>query len=909
MAELIPIGGIDAPASAPASIGGLSIAALSSGAIVQASVQSDTTLALTVADRNGFALASTSVVSSGPLSRPDVVGLSGGGFVLGWTVQNAGARGFDVVAQLFDATARPTSGLLTLSAATDLSQRNVQLAALPGGGFVAAWEQSGDAAAAGVRARVFAADGTPASGELTLAGANADRTLTDLVGLGNGGFVAATFAAGGGDSRASVFGAGAQAVAEVVLATGISELAATATGFVAAGGVVTGGGAGQIGTLRTQAFSFDGAAAGPISTASSGLAIGPVELQTLANGSLVAAFGGAGFYLDAAGRQTGQFVIGTQFFYQANSIPSTFLDSVEVAPLPGDGFVLSADVRTRFSSLASYSSTLYLPLVAGTNDSDRFVGSDALDLYAGGAGADTLIGAGNSDYFRGEQGDDALFGGPGRDRLFGGAGADYLDGGDDEDVLEGGEGDDIYVIASGDTILEASGAGFDRVIATSTATLSPFGAEVEALQLADAQGIESYNLYGNGWTQIIVGNYGNNLLADGNAPAGAPDTLVGLRGDDSYFVIGPQTLIREHPGEGFDRLIVTAAAGSFQLNAGAEVERLTAEGGSMIGDANINIAGNGFSQRIEGNAGANILSSGGGGGVDTMAGGLGDDTYRVFATGDVIDDTGGFDTVYASGTSYFLYSTAAVEYLSTSEQAATTPIYLVGNGAAQVIAGNWGDNILNGRGGDGVAPPDTLIGLYGNDTYGVFSQGDVVREVAGQGSDVVYASTSYQLRAGTEIEALAAVNGAASDAYTLRGNEFAQTVVGNAGANTLDGRGGNDTLVGLGGADVFAFTTAPAAGNVDMVQDFAAEDRIGLASDVFAAVTADGIAAGELVLGTAAQDADDRLLYDQATGRLFYDADANGAGAAVLFAQLSPGTALTAASFVAVAPVSDLPGA
>jgi Ca2+-binding RTX toxin-like protein len=400
----------------------------------------------------------------------------------------------------------------------------------------------------------------------------------------------------------------------------------------------------------------------------------------------------------------------------------------------------------------------------------------------------------------------------------------------------------------------------------------------------------------------VIGTEAADLL---QGQAGQAATMTGLGGDDTYRIAHDATQIVELVGAGTDTLVVTAAAGSYLLNAGAEVELLRAEAGS----APINIGGNGFSQRIEGNDGANILSSGGGGGVDTMAGGLGDDTYRVFATGDVIDDTGGFDTVYASGTSYFLYSTAAVEYLSTSEQAATTPIYLVGNGAAQVIAGNWGDNILNGRGGDGVALPDTLIGLYGNDTYGVFSQGDVVREVAGQGNDVVYASTSYQLRAGTEIEALAAVNGAATDAYTLTGNEIAQTVVGNAGANVLDGRGGSDTLIGLGGADTFAFTSVLGTGNVDTVQDFGAEDRIGLASDLFSAVTNGGIEAGELVLGTAAQDADDRLLYDQATGRLFYDADANGAGAAVLFAQFSPGTALTAASFTTLAPVSDLPGA
>lgn len=159
---------------------------------------------------------------------------------------------------------------------------------------------------------------------------------------------------------------------------------------------------------------------------------------------------------------------------------------------------------------------------------------------------------------------------------------------------------------------------------------------------------------------------------------------------------------------------------------------------------------------------------------------------------------------------------------------------------------------------------------------------------------------------------LAAVNGAAADAgsaYTLRGNEFAQTVVGNMAANVLDGRGGSDVLIGLGGADVFAFTTAPVAGEVDTIADFGAEDRIGLDAGLFRglAEVATAVAADRFVLGTAARDADDRIIYDQATGRLFYDGDGNGAGAAVQFAQLAAGTALSAASFVLVQPVADLP--
>jgi len=75
---------------------------------------------------------------------------------------------------------------------------------------------------------------------------------------------------------------------------------------------------------------------------------------------------------------------------------------------------------------------------------------------------------------------------------------------------------------------------------------------------------------------------------------------------------------------------------------------------------------------------------------------------------------------------------------------------------------------------------------------------------------------------------------------------------------------------------------------------------------VFASVTGGGIQAGEFVIGTAAADADDRLVYDQSTGRLFYDADGNGAGAAVLFAQLGAGTVLAAGDFVVVPPTASL---
>ena len=57
------------------------------------------------------------------------------------------------------------------------------------------------------------------------------------------------------------------------------------------------------------------------------------------------------------------------------------------------------------------------------------------------------------------------------------------------------------------------------------------------------------------------------------------------------------------------------------------------------------------------------------------------------------------------------------------------------------------------------------------------------------------------------------------------------------------------------------------------------------------------LSANAFFAGTAAHDADDRIVYDSATGNLFFDADGHGAGAAMLFANLSNHAALSASDF------------
>ena len=126
-------------------------------------------------------------------------------------------------------------------------------------------------------------------------------------------------------------------------------------------------------------------------------------------------------------------------------------------------------------------------------------------------------------------------------------------------------------------------------------------------------------------------------------------------------------------------------------------------------------------------------------------------------------------------------------------------------------------------------------------------------------------------------------------------------MIGNAGANILNGFGGNDVLQGLGGADTFAFNTALGAGNVDTIADMVSGvDRISLDNSVFAGLPLGTLSAANFRQAPTAQDADDRIIYDAATGALYFDADGNGAGAAVQFATLTPFTPLTSNDFFVV---------
>ena len=112
----------------------------------------------------------------------------------------------------------------------------------------------------------------------------------------------------------------------------------------------------------------------------------------------------------------------------------------------------------------------------------------------------------------------------------------------------------------------------------------------------------------------------------------------------------------------------------------------------------------------------------------------------------------------------------------------------------------------------------------------------------------------------------------------------------------LDGKDGNDSLPGLAGADIFAFTTAVGAGNVDTILDFGdGDDKIALDDAVFAGVGTPGsFNANAFVVGTGGAGCRRPHHLQCTTGQLYYDADGNGAGAAVLFAKVAGSPVLSA---------------
>jgi len=317
------------------------------------------------------------------------------------------------------------------------------------------------------------------------------------------------------------------------------------------------------------------------------------------------------------------------------------------------------------------------------------------------------------------------------------------------------------------------------------------------------------------------------------------------------------------------------------------------------------LTGDALANQLVGGAGNDTLNGGdghdhlmGAAGADVMSGGSGNDTYVIVdAAGQVIEAADeGNDSVYTS-VSYTLDAGQEIESLRAWGPA---DVILTGNETVNQVIGGAGTDTLNGGAGNdtlkGGTGPDVISGGTGDDTYVIDDAAGRVLEAVGEGRDVVYTTVSYTLDTGQEVESLR-VTGTAG--LTLTGNEIANELIGGEGNDTLNGGGGSDQLIGGAGGDRFLFTTPLVNGVSTTLSDFVPDtDDILLASSVFTAAGSVGALPAEAFFaGIAAQNPDERIIYDPTSGNLMYDSDGSGAAAATTFATLSPNLNLSAGDF------------
>ena len=317
--------------------------------------------------------------------------------------------------------------------------------------------------------------------------------------------------------------------------------------------------------------------------------------------------------------------------------------------------------------------------------------------------------------------------GTGSDTIYGNGGDDYIDAGGGDDFIYTGAGDDTAYGGTGNDVFD------------------------------------DYTLTSFGGNDTFCGGAGNDVIWGWTGF----DKLYGEDGDDTLY------------GEADDD-ILDGGAGNDTLDGGLGADTLRGGDGDDIlyrGDDDT-FYGKAYNDILDGGPGNDTLN--GGSGTDTLLGGDGDD---ILYGGDGNNADECFDDCIYRPSGDFLYG---------------------GNGD-DTFFGDWGnDTLIGGAGIDSFYwgdydvyagelyfmdfGADRYEGGLGDDYYFFVSSNDTIIELAGGGTDTVFAAENWTLS--TNVENL-----------TLDGSLGATTGTGNAGANVITAWGDNATLLGMGGND------------------------------------------------------------------------------------------------------------
>ncbi len=457
--------------------------------------------------------------------------------------------------------------------------------------------------------------------------------------------------------------------------------------------------------------------------------------------------------------------------------------------------------------------------------------------------------------------------------LTGNGGNNILDGAAGADLMVGNGGHDNYRVDHlQDQVIEAANGGTDLVRSSVDFTLAT---NLENLTLlASAAGgtgnTAANHLVGNtvanllqglGGNDSVEGGSGNDTLRGGGAAdtllggghhdslagdggadslsgaggadtldggAGA-DTLAGGAGDDTYYRLGADDQVIEAADQGRDTV-----QSAVTVTLAANIEAVT-----LLDTNSIDATGNELANTLTGNAGDNVLD--GTAGADSMAGGDGNDTYRVDSIGDQVAETGTTNSAADRVESTVDYTLGA--NLDDLTLTGSADVDGTGNAGANALTGNAGANQLAGGLGN-----DTLDGGTGIDTYlhaigdgqdlvhgadgtdhlrftgtDLFDWGNVSREgndliLAALSEDTSTTSTTGSVRveghyAGTSLAYFEIDVGATKNQFYSANDDLTRvytpgSLTGTnqgADAELIIGSAGNDSIVGNGGRGDWLF--------------------------------------------------------------------------------------------------------
>ncbi len=555
--------------------------------------------------------------------------------------------------------------------------------------------------------------------------------------------------------------------------------------------------------------------------------------------------------------------------------------------------------------------------------SERFylIGSAFGDDITGGSGADVINTGDGDDKIQGYLGNDYINGGNGSDTLYllltslnlNGAldvqltnvetisaakavlgvvidlssqteGFTIL-GSDQSDYIKGGAGADIFIGSSGmDTV--DGGFGEDRLVLTSDLNniTNAQLVSIETISAADAvRGLtinlvaqnERINVIGSAFSDTVTGGVGLDIISSG----GGDDVIKGFSSADTI-----------DGGAGFDTLVLTVT--STNLNSATDSQLTNVEAISAIGSTlgvNISLTAQTEGFKLTGSAYS-----------DTLRGGAGDDQFYGFNGSDIVDGGKGADTLLLQATSANLNGSSDAQLLNLETISAfnatsgvTIALYNQSEGF-NIEGSNFADQL------SGSSQSDTFIGFKGADTIDGGGGVDIVK-IDGTSLNLNNASNAQLVN----VEKISAANASTGVIIDLSKQTERIDIVGSGYGDTLIGGPGANYLTGGAGADHFVFKGPLGVTNIDTLVDFTPNiDVLDFSQTSFVSLGVVGPLGASAFWSSSsdasAHDGDDRLVYNTATGALYYDADGIGGAAAVQIARFSSLPGLSATDFFIV---------